>query len=128
MFVQNREELKTKGINSEHMKIKHADWIASLSTYLKHSNFCFSFSPQSFLVSCSSPPSFSFLFLLLVLPKDSLREPFWRQSCRLKFPADYTSGLGLFSCCCFDIVSYKLSASPGLCWLKDIFFLEECIV
>lgn len=23
MFVQNREELKTKGKNSEHMKIKH---------------------------------------------------------------------------------------------------------
>ena len=88
--------------------------------------------PHCFLVSSSSPPSFSFLFLLLVLPKDSPRElftfTFWRQSCRLKFPADYTSGLGLFSCCFFDIMSYKWPASTGLCWLKSLFFLEECIV
>lgn len=77
----------------------------------------------------------SLFFLSLPPPCSAQGLPSWaihfyilEAICRLKFPADYTSGLGLFSCCFFDIMSYKLSASTGLCWLKNLFFLEECIV
>lgn len=108
-----------------------------LSPHTKNTGtLCFSLSLPSLLVSSSSPssPYFFSSSSLLRARETPLTShftfTFWRQPCWLKPLRDYTSGLGLFSHCCFDILSYILLASTGLCWPKDLFLFgrKRCFI